>query len=78
MIVFNLAPKIVRTCTPSANAIPNLIGLYANEGGTVTAVNTAGEAVTIVLAASQPWVGQLLKVTAWSGTAGSLLQYQER
>lgn len=75
--VYNMVPKIVRPCAPSASQIPNLIGLYAGSDGTVTAKNIKGEDVSIVMKAGGVFIGKLSVVSAFSGTNGTLLMYQE-
>jgi hypothetical protein len=73
IIVYNLIPDSAENYTPSANEIPKgCVGFHVGSAGTVTLVTKKDETVDMVCVAGQQVALRIKKITAFTGTAGTL------
>ena len=75
--IYNLVPKKWEVYTPSANIIPNCQGFYVGTAGVVTAENMDGTSASITMVAGGTFVGRIKKITAFGGTAGTLIVFKD-
>jgi len=77
MGIENLSPKYSANYTPSASLISNCVGFHVGSAGTVTYEDSRGNVVVMVCPAGQQIAALIRKVTAFSGTAGTLTIFTE-
>lgn len=73
VVVYNLVPDSAENYTPSANEIPGgCVGFHVGSAGTVTLVTKKNETVNFTCAAGEQVALRIKKITAFTGTAGTL------
>lgn len=75
--VYNNVPKKWEVCVPGSGIIPNCIGFYAGSAGVVTAENIDGTSASITMVAGGIFVGRVKKITAFTGTANTLIIHKD-
>lgn len=73
----NLSPKFSQNYTPSASVISGCVGFHVGSAGTVTYEDRRGTVVVMICVAGQQIAAQINKITAFTGTVGTLTIFQD-